>query len=322
MAGEWVSYDACIPTKPEILELVDITGLDDDRVIGRMVKLWGWASLNCDDKGSATISLRILARAIGADEAFLEAVIQVGWLVVNREEKTIEIPGWEHRFSKTAKSRQLTRIRAEKQRNAADADPEEDSENGGGAPGAHYPVRDSARTSAQERTTPCAPSAPNRGDRGDKGDISSSSSAGACAGGPEAGPGLAAWPEFRDAWNAGQGKPWNPRKPPDGIEERLAEPGWLEEALKAIPRIPRMKYFQTPPTLLQFIRPGFVEKANGGGYDDLTRPKPRGGPDDRPPPKIDPDWPRKKREAEEREARKRLGPVAIGDVVRNTKGVA
>ena len=80
---------------------------------------------------------------------------------------------------------------------------------------------------------------------------------------------------------------------PDGTAEALATPGWYEQALEAIQRIPRCRYFRNPPTLIQFVKPGFVAKINGGAYDDVT-PKKRDG-DDRPTVRIDPEWEERKR---------------------------
>jgi hypothetical protein len=66
------------------------------------------------------------------------------------------------------------------------------------------------------------------------------------------------------------------------VLDRLGEPEWLEQALEAILRLPRCKYFSTPPTLFQFGKVGFVERVNGGGYDEVT--KPRGSPVEPPKP--------------------------------------
>lgn len=49
--------------------------------------------------------------------------------------------------------------------------------------------------------------------------------------------------------------------------DRLAEPGWLDQAVEAIGRLPSCKYFTTPVTLVQFCGPGFVARVLGGQYD-------------------------------------------------------
>jgi hypothetical protein len=263
MAGEWLMYDVCLPQKPEVLELVDATGLDTDQVVGRLLMLWGWASLNCED-GQARISVRLLARAVGGDESFWLAVQDVGWLEVDAESGTVAIPGWDRRFSNAAKSRALSTSRAEKQ-----------------------------RASAPQRTTPCAQahdpvrsSAPKRRERGKR--ISSSSQPTAAPGEPEPpDPPSPAWDALRAAWSKGKGRAWQLPGPPDGVEDRLVEPGWWDKAQAAIEHLPRCRFFRDPVTLPQLVSAGFVDKILGGQFDNPREPRERGfGPVEKLPPKA------------------------------------
>lgn len=271
MAGEWIPYDVCLPQKPEVLELVDATGLPVDQVVGRLLMLWGWASLNSSD-GTARMSIRLLGRICGGDEDFWRQVEAVGWLVIDAENGTVAIPGWERRFSKSAKNRAMHAIRA--------------GEAKAGAP-----------QGAQPRTPGCATAHPQvresaleRRDRGDR--ISSSSPGGAAlTDGGTAPPGPAGWDTLRKAWAAGTGRPWKLPDPPDKAAARLAEPGWFEKALQAIRELPRCRYFADPVTLPQLVAPGFVDKILGGQFDN-PRPARGGGgggyrgPEDRGPPQA------------------------------------
>ena len=118
------------------------------------------------------------------------------------------------------------------------------------------------------------------------------------------------WPRLRAAWNAGDGRhrsPWRSSAPPPGTVERLAEPGWLDEALRAIEHLPRCRRFATPVKLSQLVLPGWVGRVLGGDFDDaIRRDPPRGGPmrpDDRPPAQgWGPDDVARLRRAQEREA--------------------
>jgi hypothetical protein len=253
VAGEWIPYDVCLPHKPEVLELVDRTGLQPDQVVGRLLMLWGWASLNSSD-GTARMSVRLLGRICGGDEAFWQEVEKVGWLVIDADNGTVAIPGWERRFSKSAKSRALHAVRAD---------------------------------GARQRTTPCASahSPPARGapERRDRGDRNSSSSPGSAAQGPEQ---PAGWETLRKAWAAGTGRPWKLPNAPDKVADRLAEEGWFEKALAAIEALPRCKFFRDPVTLPQLLAQGFVDKVLGGQFDNSRDQRPAGGyrgPDDKPP---------------------------------------
>jgi hypothetical protein len=175
-------------------------------------------------------------------------VAAVGWLEIDETAATVAVPGWDRRFSQAAKSRIQHRDRA-----AAQNDRE---------PGRKRGV---AAGCAQAQ----AAAAPERS-RGEEIRI------------PPPPPPADAWAELRAAWQRGTGRPWKPAEPPDGLADRLAEPGWLTEALEAIPRLSACRYFKTPPTLIQFVGAGFVRRVMGGQYDD---PKPARGPahlEDRP----------------------------------------
>ena len=104
MAGEWIPVDCNLGTKPEVLELVDETGLPVEVVCWRLIQLWSWAALNSSD-GTIRATPRLVAAVAGGDEAFWLAVERVGW--VSFLNGTIVIEGWEKRFSGTAKARAM-----------------------------------------------------------------------------------------------------------------------------------------------------------------------------------------------------------------------
>lgn len=87
----------------------------------------------------------------------------------------------------------------------------------------------------------------------------------------------AGWSDLVAAWNAtwGEKRQWRSSDPPQEAVDRLAEPGWLEDALRAIPEIKRgaCAGFRTPPTLRQFCgrdeaRGTFVARMLGGEFTD------------------------------------------------------
>lgn len=100
--------------------------------------------------------------------------------------------------------------------------------------------------------------------------------AGASEGAPDG------WQRLRAAWNAtwGERRRWRSIEPPPEAVARLAEPGWLEEAIAAIPQIKAglCDGFDTPPTLRQFCsrddRGTFVARMLGGEFSDKRRGSP------------------------------------------------
>jgi hypothetical protein len=129
MAGEWIPLDCNLGTKPEVLELVDETGLPVEVVAWRLIQLWSWAALNSSD-GTIRATPRRVAAVAGGDEAFWLAVERVGWVSFLNGSLTIE--GWERRFSGAAKARAMHGRRQDSyRRRSRDAEP---SQGGGAAP--------------------------------------------------------------------------------------------------------------------------------------------------------------------------------------------
>jgi uncharacterized protein YdaU (DUF1376 family) len=84
------------------------------------------------------------------------------------------------------------------------------------------------------------------------------------------------WERLRTAWNAawGEKRQWRSAEPPPDFAARAAEPGWLDEAIAAIPEIKRglCAGFKTPPTLRQYCarteQGTFVARMLGGEFVD------------------------------------------------------
>jgi hypothetical protein len=235
VAGEWIAVDVGLPDKPEVQELIDVTGEPVEVVVYRLYRLWSWAAMNCTD-GTARMTVARLVRTCGANEDFWNAVAGVGWLEIDETVASVAVPGWDRRFSQAAKSR------------AQHADR-----------GREYEERNPARRTRAGRAGAHAPDDPTpergRGDRRDREEVHHHHP-------------REAWEQFRQAWNAGQGRKWTPSTPPDGWEDRLGEPGWLEVATEAIGRLGDCRYFKTPMTLIQFLKPGWAHKVLGGSFDN------------------------------------------------------
>lgn len=104
MAGEWIPIDCNLGTKPEVLELVDVTGVPVEAVVFRLIQLWSWAAMNTAD-GVLRATPRRLAALAGGDEQFWLAVERVGWVSFLND--TVAIAGWDRRFSQAAKARAM-----------------------------------------------------------------------------------------------------------------------------------------------------------------------------------------------------------------------
>ena len=259
MAGEWIAYDLGLPDKPEVQELIDLTGDPVEVVTFRLLRLWGWAAMNTTD-GRARMTVSRLVRTCGADACFWRAVESVGWLEIDETAATVAIPGWDRRFSQAAKSRLQQADRAASH---------DDRRRRAGSPGAQAPDAAAlAHRRGEERKGEVPPppreAAPWKPES------------------PEE-----TWKAFRAAWNtgaaAGNRREWKPATPPDGWSDRLAEVGWGDKAEEAFKRLGKCRYFETPVTLVQFVGPRFVDLCIGGQYDAAKAKKGGREPEKAPP---------------------------------------
>lgn len=263
MAGEWIMRDIALAKKPEVQELVDITGEIVEVVCFRLEEMWGWSSLNTAD-GTVRMTPERLARMHGGTAAFWLAVEAVGWLRFDGAAGTMTVTGWESRFSKAAKARAADRMRKinERQRDS------------GECPDSVRGLSGDFRTDSglEERTGHLPPPPPPRAREG----------AGQAAG-------------ILEAWNRAADKTGRLARHesvdlPAAIWDRLADPAWATEAVKAIERLTRCDYFDSALPFSQFCgcdRKGvsFVSRVLGGEYDGAKRSKGSGAaamPDGRP----------------------------------------
>jgi hypothetical protein len=251
MAGNWIKMRHDLIDAPEIRRLARATGLDRDQVYGKLFRLWSWADRH-GVNGHLDAELEDLDEQVG-QVGFGAALVSAGWLVP--QDSGVVIPHWERHFSDSAKVRALGQNRAEKHRNAGSVTPPHPCVTQGALP--------------EER-------------RGDKRRIPPPPREKAAPGAAEKAPGaqipasedettlLEAW---KSAAKAGHAKPHRSRQLPEALADRLAEAGWLDDALAAIGHLPRCRYFKTPVTLNQLCLPGFAARVVNGDYDDVTLPK-------------------------------------------------
>lgn len=160
-------------------------------------------------------------------EGFGAALVRVGWLV--ESDSGLSFPKFDRHCSDTAKQRALGKDRMKRARDADVALPAQQKRN------------TSVTKASPEKRREEVPPPPREASL--------------------------SWEEFRKRWNDGAGARWAAPEPPPGWEERIAEAGWLDQAVEAISRLPGCKFFTTPVSLKQFCGPAFVRLCLGGQYD-------------------------------------------------------
>lgn len=268
MAGNWIKLRHDLLDAPEVRRLARATGLDRDQVYGKLFRLWSWADRH-GLNGHIGAELEDVDDQVG-HVGFGAALVSVGWLVA--QDGGIEIPHWERHFSDSAKARGLSAKRMEKARYAPRVTDQPDPVTRGAQP----------EKTREEENNPPPPREASQEEA----------------------------VQIRRAWAAlvksGHGKAYHAKAMPDALPARLAEPGWLADAMRAIEHLPRCRFFSSPPTLFQLCKPGFVAKVLAGQYDEAKASK--GGPPrpgDVPPLRIDPAF-AAAREATERRERERM----------------
>jgi hypothetical protein len=236
MAGDWLKMRHDLADDPSIIRAAADLGIDEDAVLGKCFRLWSWADRHTTDGQASGIGLAWVDRLTRCD-GFGAALVRAGWL--DELDGGLCFPRFDRHCSDTAKQRALdSRLKAEKRdvRQRAGQKPDK--------------CPDAIRTTAGlEKRRVEVPPPPREAAQGEPEDTDGG------------------WLAFRKLWNAGTGRPWKPGAPPDGWSERVADPGWLEQAREAVARLPRCKFFSDPVTLPQFVGPKFVPLCLGGQYD-------------------------------------------------------
>lgn len=105
MAGDWIPMRTDLAEDPAVIGIADATGLDEGGVVGRLHRLWSWASWHTEDGDVKGVTLAWINRHVHSD-GFAEAMVKVGWLVVTKS--GVRFPRFDEWNSQSAKKRRLT----------------------------------------------------------------------------------------------------------------------------------------------------------------------------------------------------------------------
>lgn len=120
MAGDWIKAEHTLPDKPEVVAMAACLNIDQDAVVGKLLRLWIWADQqfsretilkrNCN---GLTVSLSFIDRVTFCD-GFGKAMISVGWL--DGRDGSYSLPNFERHNGTTAKERASTYRRVKQSR--------------------------------------------------------------------------------------------------------------------------------------------------------------------------------------------------------------
>lgn len=81
MAGDWIKMRIDLHDDPAVVTIAATCQLDEDTVVGKLLKLWGWADRHTVDGRTSGITPAWIDRFV-AKKGFSEAMVTAGWLEI------------------------------------------------------------------------------------------------------------------------------------------------------------------------------------------------------------------------------------------------
>jgi len=114
MAGDWIKVEENMPDKPEVYIMAARLGIDPDSVSGKLLRIWAWASRNCNADGVTSVTVMYCIDRLTAVTGFADSMVEAGWLTVDGDK--LVFPNFDRHCSKPAKLRADTNRRVSKMR--------------------------------------------------------------------------------------------------------------------------------------------------------------------------------------------------------------
>lgn len=122
MRRPWIKVETATPDKPEICAIASRLRMDEDMVVGKLIRLWSWVALNRVNGNDLGVTLEFIDKLVGR-KGFSAALCQAGWLI-ERDGK-LSLPNFDRHNSDIAKTRALTSQRVARHRVAKSLEPTE-----------------------------------------------------------------------------------------------------------------------------------------------------------------------------------------------------
>lgn len=95
-------------------------GIEADAVVGKLIRVWSWASRNCPASGRTDVRALSAIDRVAFASGFAEAMRAAGWLVI--EGDAVTFPNFDRHCSQTAKERALDQRRKRESRKNSSGD--------------------------------------------------------------------------------------------------------------------------------------------------------------------------------------------------------
>ena len=158
MAGDWLPMRLDLDDDPAVIQIAAATGLDEFGVVGRLLKLWGWANRNTADgnaEGNARGVTESWVDRYTNTPGFAAAMVAAGWLApaAGGGAGVMCFPNFDRWNTKGAKQRALTARRVAAHRVAGNA-PGNAPRNAAGVTGALTTEQNRTGQDKEDKTPP------------------------------------------------------------------------------------------------------------------------------------------------------------------------
>ena len=113
MAGDWIKIELTTPDKPEVIRMATALRLDQDTVVGKLIRVWAWADQNSVNGNDVRVTGAFLDR-LTTKRGFAAAMRAVGWL--SGDDGRLSLPNFDLHNGETAKERAQTNRRVAQHR--------------------------------------------------------------------------------------------------------------------------------------------------------------------------------------------------------------
>ena len=113
MRRPWIKIETATPDKPEICAIATQLRMDADMVVGKLIRIWSWITVNRVSGSDLGVTKEFLDKLVGR-KSFADALESAGWLLVTNG--TLSMPHFERHNSDAAKVRALTAQRVKRHR--------------------------------------------------------------------------------------------------------------------------------------------------------------------------------------------------------------
>lgn len=115
MAGDWMKVEIATPDKPEVILMAGLLAIDQDAVVGKLLRIWAWTDTNSVDGQCIPITEAFIDR-LTSQPGFARALRAAGWLT--GEDGQLAFPNFKRHNGSTAKARSNANRRTAKSRAA------------------------------------------------------------------------------------------------------------------------------------------------------------------------------------------------------------